>query len=306
VTGASSELAHFEGVGISVADQVGCSGASDVLACLRKVPAKVLWEADADAVAPSNMVSVDGAVLPRPVLELMAETGGTVPLLLGSNREEEGWFRWVLENEGPTFDFDAYVLETSNTFGPLAGRVRDLYTLAIYGDYITAMIASRSDAMATCPVREVARASQKPTYRYLFARALDDEWLGHFGSAHGIDNLVLWGGYDWYEMSEAEALLATRMQSYLVNFARHGDPNGDGLPAWPSHSAAEERLIVLDDDMTVLEDGFHNPECDLLEGQPIDPICNAGCRRAQMWERRAHPSGGPKLEARPGLGGQAR
>jgi para-nitrobenzyl esterase len=33
------------------------------------------------------------------------------------------------------------------------------------------------------------------------------------------------------------------MSTYLVNFAKHGDPNGAGLPAWPRYTRANDELM---------------------------------------------------------------
>ncbi len=45
--------------------------------------------------------------------------------------------------------------------------------------------------------------------------------------------------------------VADQMSSYWVNFARAGDPNGPGLPAWPEHQVgASERAIILDAEPT--------------------------------------------------------
>jgi len=39
--------------------------------------------------------------------------------------------------------------------------------------------------------------------------------------------------------SEKDRALADRMSSYWVNFAKNGDPNGKGLPAWPAFQSAD-------------------------------------------------------------------
>ena len=33
------------------------------------------------------------------------------------------------------------------------------------------------------------------------------------------------------------------ISAYVVNFARTGDPNGTGLPAWPRYTSTEDRLM---------------------------------------------------------------
>ena len=35
------------------------------------------------------------------------------------------------------------------------------------------------------------------------------------------------------------------MMGYWVTFARNGDPNAEGLPAWPAYKADSEQVMVF-------------------------------------------------------------
>lgn len=49
--------------------------------------------------------------------------------------------------------------------------------------------------------------------------------------------------------SEADKMVAERVASYWVNFARSGDPNGEGLPPWPAHAGLDSvTAAILDAD----------------------------------------------------------
>jgi para-nitrobenzyl esterase len=43
------------------------------------------------------------------------------------------------------------------------------------------------------------------------------------------------------------------MSRYWTNFARSGDPNGKGLPAWPAFRNTSNRVLYFGDPITVGE-----------------------------------------------------
>jgi para-nitrobenzyl esterase len=46
--------------------------------------------------------------------------------------------------------------------------------------------------------------------------------------------------------TQAETALSELMSSYWTNFAKRGDPNGPGLPAWPAFTASDQRVMYFD------------------------------------------------------------
>lgn len=69
-----------------------------------------------------------------------------------------------------------------------------------------------------------------------------------------------WGAGHWQELryvfdhldqelwawTDADRSLANTMATYWTNFARTGDPNGDGVPAWPGFTTEAEQLMQFD------------------------------------------------------------
>ncbi len=81
-----------------------------------------------------------------------------------------------------------------------------------------------------------------------------------------------WGAGHWAELryvfdhlnqepwawSDADRALANVMATYWTNFAKSGDPNGEGVPAWPNFTIDRERVLHFDD--TVKAGGVPNLE----------------------------------------------
>jgi para-nitrobenzyl esterase len=65
--------------------------------------------------------------------------------------------------------------------------------------------------------------------------------------------------------------MSKAVSSYLVNFAKRGDPNGDTLPAWPRYSRATDVIANFAEDGTVLiQKDPWGPELDAA-GSPAPP-----------------------------------
>ena len=52
------------------------------------------------------------------------------------------------------------------------------------------------------------------------------------------------------EWTDIDRRLSDAMMAYWTRFAAAGDPNGDGLPAWPAFDPVSDRHLVLADAVT--------------------------------------------------------
>lgn len=63
------------------------------------------------------------------------------------------------------------------------------------------------------------------------------------GTPHGMDQYLIFHG-DKIPSPELKQL-GYKLRHYWINFAKNGNPNGSGLPAWPSYTEAEPQWLRL-------------------------------------------------------------
>jgi para-nitrobenzyl esterase len=279
LTGVPFALHYVESIGEQIAQTLGCAGAPDVLACLRAVPADQLVLAlgfnEIDPVT-------DGKVLPKPIIDLMVETGGTTPLLLGSGREEWGFSITSVPNP---MSWDQYVLFSNNLVGEaFAAKARAQYPPSAYESTLWAFLTLGSDAIYSCPVRSLGLANHHPTYRFLSTHVMEnDSSLAATKASHITEDILLWaatGIWNFYAETPAEQALSLRMERYWTNFAKTGDPNETGLPIWPLYKPNSPELLILDDVTYATSGDYHAVQCNYLNTVPfiLPPKCDAVCR----------------------------
>ena len=97
------------------------------------------------------------------------------------------------------------------------------------------MCGSTSDDFGSPMLHSLAKkwclVQNVPSYNWLFDRRIpgDDRGAWHSG------DLWYWFGTlenSWRPMDKKDYELSGLMTDYLTNFAKFGDPNGDGLPTW--------------------------------------------------------------------------
>jgi para-nitrobenzyl esterase len=72
------------------------------------------------------------------------------------------------------------------------------------------------------------------------------------GAYHGSDCAYVFNHLDQdpkMKYTDEDRKLSDIMINYWTNFARNGDPNGNGLPSWPVYSEREPAVMYLKSDL---------------------------------------------------------
>jgi para-nitrobenzyl esterase len=262
-----------------VPSAVGCDTAADVLACLRALPASTLVQSGPNR-ADTGWVNVDPVVLPEDPAVKLKRLGSPVPLIIGSNSDEEAYGNTVF---APALDASGYADAVHTQFDALAPGAGDtilsLYPATDFTNPNYALDNVETDFYETCDTRNFARyvsgAQRAPVWRYLFAHiyenaAPQDAPLAEARAFHGAETFFVTGNFQslatsvTYSPSSAERALSNAMMDYWVALATSGDPNGSGAAPWLPYDGATENIQRLDDDITTLAGGYRNAQCDFM------------------------------------------
>jgi len=241
------------------AEKIGCQ--YDDLECLRQAPAeKVLRATEGQLGGFGWFPHHDGHLLTdSPLNMITAGDYNRVPFIAGFNRNEAD----ALAAFFPKIRFATkknYRKAVRHRLGlseDEAERLVGLYPLSDYnGKVKNAFGQMFTHAALACPtytgLQEAAK-HQEDTWLYRFD--YDDMRFGRLiGALHAMeipfvfDSLdrpptgMLYGPRNIDQARE----LAEVMQGVWTGFARHGNPNGEGLPPWPGFSPQAPELIVFD------------------------------------------------------------
>jgi para-nitrobenzyl esterase len=109
----------------------------------------------------------------------------------------------------------------------------------------------QSDYLFAASAREALAFSGEgsPAYLYRFTRLAPGSDPIKVGAFHSAELAYVFGTQASIDRpwSARDRELSEQMQSYWTNFAKTGDPNGEGLPAWPRFDAAQQEAMQLGD-----------------------------------------------------------
>jgi para-nitrobenzyl esterase len=250
-------LAETEERGVKFASSIG----AESLAALRARPATEILQA-ALKFQPWFTPNLDGYCLPVDVYAIYASgKQAHVPLLAGWNADEVR-SGVVLAKQKATAQ--SFAEDARKRFGDSADAILKAYPASNDAEALESAAALASDMFighATWKWIEMhAQTGGAPVYRYSFDRKIpvppDMKVNGmaatarDVGARHAGEIQYVFGTLDsvpnvTWEQSDRK--LSDAMVTYWANFARTGDPNGGGLPAWPKYDLESSRVLHLDE-----------------------------------------------------------
>jgi para-nitrobenzyl esterase len=266
--------------GDTLIQTVGCNGAADVVACLR---GKAATDLVAAQTAGKWRPTVDGKIVTQvPSDAFAAGTFNRVPVMIGGVYDEGTLF------VDPTMPASVYT-QAIASLAPLGfdtSKIEAAYPLANYAVPAQGLARAMGDAMygSGNSSRRDQLSAWVPVYGWEFTDPTlsfpTDPKAFYLGTSHGTDATYWFGPTDVATSNPLPAMqaLGTQMKKYLANFARYGDPNGNGTDAvatpWPRYAGPGDRetIELTIPSITVSNTAFETVhKCNTLWGKGVFP-----------------------------------
>jgi para-nitrobenzyl esterase len=237
-------LADAEASGAEMAKAAGAASVKE----LRTLPPEKVIEAGRRQRGMAWPI-VDGRVIPGDQYRLYeARRFSDTPILVGYNSDEGLAFTRAKTSE-------EYAASVRARYGPFADKLLEAYPTA--GDRVpkTARDLARDSAFGWHTwswARLQSSRGKGKAFLYYFdqhpERAPGSAEADH-GAPHGVDVPYVFENLDTVNRpaTEGDRRISNAMAAYWTNFAKNGDPNGSGLPAWPAFSDGNAVVMVFAD-----------------------------------------------------------
>jgi para-nitrobenzyl esterase len=231
--------------GAAFLSKLGAASIADA----RKLSAETIQKNSTRGMGGGPWPNFDGYVLPGDQYKLY-EAGkyNDTPILVGTNADEGALFV-------PTITAAAYEANVRSGYGEYADKVLAVYPTGTDAQALrSARDLSRDTTFAWHTwawARLQSRTGKGKVYVYYFSHRPpypDTPQFKDWGASHGSEMSYVFGNFTGGAIpSAADKAVADQISSYWVNFAKTGDPNGSGLPAWPTFTDADQQVMNLDD-----------------------------------------------------------
>jgi len=241
-----------ETIGVNFAKRYNIQGSdADALGNLRKLTVAQIIDGGQESNGPGGPTTYPGPILDGQLVVETAqaayETGrqARVPLIIGSNSAEvPAGFINARSKE-----------ELFSLFGTMKKEATDVLDPEGKTDFTELLTMVNTDKVWAEPARFTATAfaaKGQPAYIYLFGYVSPSmQQRMRFGAAHASEIPYVFNtlrGINGAAVLPADRDVARLMNSYWINFAKTGNPNGPGLPSWPSYNPQDNRIMEFQPD----------------------------------------------------------
>ncbi len=214
----------------------------------RKASTQAVYEAHNASSGGGLRPVVDGKfITEEPTVTFRSGRQAQVPLLVGWTSTERPWGDFPDSRE-------AYRQQVKEQYPDKAEELLQYYPAESPRSSAIALASDTWIVLGTWNWANLHRKnSDQPVYRYRFdkvrpalkgeTRTKEPAGAGHATDIeYFLDNLRVSDQYQWQEGDHAAA---KTMVTYLGNFVKTGDPNGDNLPEWPKLSEEETPEVMI-------------------------------------------------------------